>query len=246
VSNIPAHFDYYLTTIADWPASVFLDLALAGHAPVAALPQRLHITATLKRPQADGLRQRSEATELHAMEDAVTCAVDDLGGRYVGRITWQGRSDAIFYVPGDVADLGFLHTFTADYNVSMRLEADPSWSFYREFLLPNAYQHRTMLTRHTLDALRGHGDDLSSPRTISHVFHCHTPTPLETLSGLLLARNYQVNEIRRLDSGSFALDAQRTDVPDHPRMDQVAATLFELMPQGVSYAGWSCGIVSQA
>ncbi|NOY27504.1 MAG: DUF695 domain-containing protein, partial [Oligoflexia bacterium] len=213
MTDIPAHFDYYLTTMADWPASVFLDLALAAHAPIPSLPQRLHVTASLKRPQADGLRSRTEADELHAMEDAVTRVVEDLGGRYVGRITWQGRSDAIFYVPSGVDDLSVFDAFTGDYDVVLRLEPDPTWGFYREFLLPNPYQHQTMLSRHTLQALQEHGDDLDAKRDIGHVFQCFTPPPLETLAGQLIAQHYRVDEIRRISDGTFALHAHRAESP---------------------------------
>lgn len=244
--EIPSHFDFYLTTMAEWPASFFVDLALAGHAPVGSLPQRLHVTASLKRPRADGLRDRTEADELHEMEDAITRAVEDLGGRYVGRITWQGRSDAVFYLPGQVTELASLEAFAGDYDVSLRLESDPDWAFYREFLLPNPFQHQSMRNRHVLEALAEHGDDSDAVREVDHVFVCHTPTPLETLSAALSDRGFRVEPVTRNDNGAFALRAHRDEAPAHPRMDEVVAELFGLLPTGVSYDGWGCGIVSDA
>lgn len=244
--EIPSRFDFYLTSVADWPASFFLDLALAAHAPLVALPQRLHVTANLRRPRPDGLRDRLEADELHAMEDAVTQAVDRLGGRYVGRITWQGRSDAVFYVPATLDDLGPIEAAAADYDVSLRLEPDPEWRFYREFLLPSPYQHQTMLNRQILAALDEHGDDGTAARQVDHSFLSRTPTPLEQLGAALEKLGFEIDTIVRGDDGTFALGAHRLESPAAPRMDELCAELFQLLPQGVRYDGWGCGPVSQS
>lgn len=243
---IPSHFDFYLTTMADWPASFFIDLGLAAHAPLPGLVQRLHVTASLKRPRADGMRDRLEAEELHAMEDAVTRQVDRLGGRYVGRITWQGRSDAVFYLPGTVEDLSAVEDATGDYQVSLRMESDPEWRFYREFLMPNPYQHQTMLNRRVLAALAEQGDDGTTPREVDHVFLCHTPTPLQQLAGALATRGFRCDPLGRSENGEHMLQAHRDEAPAFPRMDEVAAEIFQAMPSGVSYDGWGCGVVPRA
>ena len=246
VADIPSRFDFYMTSMADWPASFFLDLALAVHAPLAALPQRLHVTANLKRPRADGMRDRLEAEELHAMEDAVTQVVERLGGRYVGRITWQGRSDTVFYVPGGLSDLSAIVEAAAGYEPSLRLEPDPEWRFFREFLMPSPYQHQTMLNRQVLAALAEHGDDGTASRQVDHTFTCRTPTPLEQLGAALQREGYQVETVVRGEGGAYVLEAHAPDAPAWPRMDEVTAELFQLMPQGVQYDGWSCAVVSQS
>lgn len=244
--EIPSHFDHYMTQMADWPASFFLDLGLAAHAPLPRLTRRLHVTASLKRPRADGLRDRLEANELHAMEDEVTRQVERLGGRYVGRITWQGRSDAIFYLPGDVEDLSAVEEATGDYDATLRLEDDPEWRFFREFLMPSPYQHQTMLNRRVLAVLSQQGDDLDCPRRVDHTFLCHTPTPLHQLGGALAERGFHCEALGRSENGEHVLHCWREEAPAFPRMDEVVAEIFQLMPSVVSYDGWGCGLVPRA
>lgn len=165
-------WDFYVATVDDHPASLFVDLGQIEQAPDVDRSWLLRVALPLRNPRGDGLSDPEETDVLYAIEDRLFAELGKgLRARYVGRVTTQGRREHFYYATS--AD-GFEEAATRAlaeyplYAASCRAAHDPDWTTYSNVLFPGDLEMQSIQTRRVVLQLSEHGDDLSQPREIDH------------------------------------------------------------------------------
>jgi hypothetical protein len=93
------HWEFYLCTLDEAPASILVDMSAVSVAPIADLPFLASIGVQLQMPGPEGMSSAAELDQLTAIEDHLLAVLPRTGAaRYVGRCTAGGRRDFYFYI----------------------------------------------------------------------------------------------------------------------------------------------------
>src|SRR6202035_4235601 len=88
----------YSSEINDKPASIAVNLELAGSAPIQSKPLLLWVWVQLKSPTTKGLADQSELATINDMENELNSRLlSACDAVYAGRITTEGRQEFYFY-----------------------------------------------------------------------------------------------------------------------------------------------------
>jgi len=152
-------------------AFVTVKLGLGAVVPLAHRPTQVRVIVPFVNPREDGLISDKEEVELlWQLEDELREALaESCDAISVGRVTTSGVRDFAFYAPeGQMVEAHAQRVFAAypQYEVDVRVEADPDWEFFSEFLMPSPFEHLRMVMERDLDTLEQAGDDLDAPREI--------------------------------------------------------------------------------
>ncbi len=163
----------YLCRLDDEPASIFLNLALRGSAPIEPFDELVCLRITMNEPRYDGLSSREEFDRLCTIEDAVTEAINAPAPHtiQVGSITSIGYRDFIFYTADvDAAKHSIIQAMKgfADYGYEITHMADAEWSGYLNTLYPDRRSYELIRNARILSVLENHGDDPSIERQVDH------------------------------------------------------------------------------
>ena len=165
-------WDFYLTTVDDHPASIFVDLGQAETAPEVQRPCLLRVSVKMQVAREDGLSDDEETETLYAIEDELFAGISrGLRARYVGRITSQGNRDYFYYgqsAEGFAAAVARAFAGFPVYEFACADAPDPEWDIYFDLLHPGALDMQTIQNRRVVDRLTSSGDDLSQPRDVDH------------------------------------------------------------------------------
>lgn len=236
-------WDFYALLVEDRPASIFVDLALAGHAPLASAATIASVSVAMRAPRADGLSSEDEFDDLVAVEQSLEANLTD-GAIYAGRCTTAGCRDFYFYV----ADIEAFTTSAASamaghpaYAYSTRHRPDPEWTVYREFLLPGPRDMQRIHNRRVVALLEEHGDRLTMPRWIDHRAYMPNDTSAEALQITLFEQGFSVEVYHRDATGAVTVDFKRVDAPEE--IERVVMPVFDLVRSlGGDYDGWGCEV----
>ncbi len=162
----------YVTRIEETPVIVFLDAQFADAAPIADKPALLRLLVGLRDADDNGFPSAPEQAVLDQLEERLMSVVaDNLGGVYVGRLTYQGiRQFFAYAATGDTFhDLATLvmEPFS-DYKWKAEAEQDADWQLYREQLLPTKYDEQSIKNQQVVMALVEAGDRIEQPRDVRH------------------------------------------------------------------------------
>jgi regulator of RNase E activity RraB len=252
--------DFYLAQIGDSPVSFVLDMAAARHAPLASHPLRAEVRVRMLSPRPDGLRDASELDALGEVEDQIAARLDDrLGALYVGRFVAKGYTTLVAYAPpaaaGSLPNLGQLVGPLGPYAPEWRLEEDPEWKFYFEFLYPDTYSKQFMQNRRLVEVIAGHGDKLDEPRRIDHIALFASQERAEQAARQLRRSSFDVDrpelvldeEGRPQEPESWSLAFRRTDSVAQRRVDEICAEILDvIVPLDGIYDGWGAPLVTDA
>lgn len=242
-------WDFYACRIDDAPASVYVDLALRGEAPVGALPHQFLVRLPMRAARSDGLSSQDEFDVLCAVEDALMAAIVPLNARFVGRTTSAGYRDLYFYCadpePVGNALIAAMEAFP-EYSAEFFSAHDAEWKTYLEFLHPSERDRQLIQDRRTCDALEKEGDDLTTVRKIDHWIYL--PNHKAAAEFLAAARSlgYQEESAPERSSGvlpcavciSKHTSAQVADV------NETTLELLELANRfGGDYDGWESPVM---
>jgi hypothetical protein len=243
------HWDFYLLTVDDKPASIFLDLGIHKEAPLATLSNRAYIRIEMLWPRPDGLSSSEEYDTLVSIETTLEKALNDTQTLYVGRCTTDGCRDLYFFLadPADWHDR--VNAAMADfpgYRFQTGARADPEWSAYFEFLYPSDRDLQRISNRSVCDALERNGDPLKEFRDIDH--WCHFPTDASRAAFLaeVLALGYQVRALNQIDDERpFRARLFRSDIPSLDGIEDATMPLYEAtLRHAGDYDGWECEVRS--
>jgi hypothetical protein len=168
--QVPDNWDFYPCQVDDAPASIFLNLWFAEHDPPATADHLYICDVAILDPDEHGMGAAEEADALWDAEDAFTSQAAGLGLYYVGRVRNHGRWMMALYGPAGFGEkLGpAAATAFAPREVIMGGQDDASWSYYVDFLYPDAERLQWIQNRRVVAALEEHGDTLEEPRQVDH------------------------------------------------------------------------------
>ena len=249
---MPGDWNFYLCTVNDILASVFLDLELRKAVPDKTRPTLLWVWVKMKTPRGDGLSDSSEFESLKAIEEKLTEKMaEHLGAVFCGRITTAGRREFYYYAPRseplaqtvNLAASGF-----HGYKFAWGQQADAEWSQYLNVLYPNEEQLQCISNRNVLAALEKEGDPLKAPRDIWHWIYFQTAAEREKFLAAATKLNYRVepNPEGGPDDFPFGLEIVRFQSIDPFDVDEAVIELFRLAKaHRGDYDGWETQVISQ-
>ena len=235
-------WDFYQLLVDSEPASIYLDLGLAGTAPVNSQPHMSYVRVFMRQPREDGLSSQEEFETLVELEEALTEAVSRNGATtFAGRNTSSGNRDFYFYTAdpaafGESAESAM--TGYPDYRFEIGTRLDPEWKVYFDFLHPSADDLERISNRRVLESLAADGDDPSKPRMIDHVACLPDAGAAERMQRYLIELGFLV-EAPRIEDGGLELAFQRIDQPES--IDDVVLPIARRVRElGGDYDGWGC------
>ncbi len=239
-------WNFYLCNVDDKPGSIFLDLALCGEAPLAGLGQLGYVHLFMRQPRPDGLSSQEEFETLALIGDTIEHAMKGLAGRYVGRLTTDGRRTYYFYCErGEAFEKRVAEAMRAfpDYEFETGHRDDGEWLIYREFLYPSPADVKRMRNRDVLELLRERGDRPQLPRLIDHWAYFPNRAAAESYAQWLHGEGYSAEHRETDEGGSHVVRFFRVDQPS--LIDEIAHPLEQRAAElGGEYDGWECQVVS--
>lgn len=246
-------WDFYFRGLEGHPASIAVRLSLEAEAPDPARPTLLCVRLRMHQPNEHGLGTSQELGSLSALEDALAAAMRAHGDAVqVGRVTIAGWCDLCFYAADERALAPALAEAAAavpGYELQPRVEDDPEWAFYTEFLLPDGRERQWMHDRRVVEQLLEHGDDGAAPRTVD--FHVILPSGEARLRFCTAAAELGFAlagaEETRDDAGETLYGARltRTDPVTLEHIHEVVCTLGEFAARhGGELEGWGTQVTT--
>lgn len=163
-------WESYICQIDGHPASILVDVGLAGELEEIDGDTLLRLTLTLRHARPDGLSSAEEYDRLIAVEEAITPILEGAGATYAGRVTTAGHRT--FYVYGEVAELELARlrreVQQLGYEMAIAQESDPDRRGYRQDLYPTPEEWAAIRDQKVFEVLRENGDALEAARTVVH------------------------------------------------------------------------------
>ena len=236
----------------------FVDLGLAGIAPVEEKPNLVSLKLKILQPDENGMPNESESATLNEIEDAlVTAMASKFGGMYAGRVTIEGVRTFFFYLGEKTA--GYDKTFAAamaafpQYAFDYDLQDDPDWECYSDFLFPEPVQYQSLQNRRVVFQLSQHGDPLTARRPVEHWIHFKTEHDREAYWNAVNENGFELVEMSRYESEDdgeeeteypYTLHIVRDDMVDYDSVDEYVLPLWALAAEhDGTYDGWETQIV---
>lgn len=239
-------WDFYPLLVDSEPASIYVDLGLAGEAPIESQPHMGYVRIFMRRARPDGLSSNEEFDDLIGVEDSLAEILSRCENTtYVGRNTSSGNRDFYFYTADAAAFeesaravmVGYSH-----YQFEAGSRPDPDWDAYFGFLYPSPDDLQRVLNRRVTDQLAAHGDNHSAPRLIDHFAYLPNATAAAELRDFLAGQDFSVEQ-PEIDGDLVVLKLTRRDRPD--RIDDVVVPIARSIREvGGKYDGWGCEVVS--
>ena len=161
--------EFYPCLVDGLPASIYVNLRFERALPAGA-DHRYELAIRMREAGPHGIGTAEEAEALNAAEESLIERAASLGLVYVGRLRHHGTWEVTFY--GPAGQLTALRDAAANVAggrpVDALAEHDPTWSYYRELLLPDAERRRWMEDRRLVQVLRDQGDMLTVRRRVDH------------------------------------------------------------------------------
>lgn len=245
VPHIEERWDFYPARINNADASVLLNVALHGHAPLKTQPTLLWVLLDMKAPDKHGMGTAAEVARMTKLGDAVVERLEsELRARQVARIRGEGVWQLYFYAPAAKDLEKHVHKALPKQDkktIRVGSKADPTWKYYLDFLWPKPKQLRWMRDRALVDAQRQAGDDLSKPRVVEHFAYFADAAKRSAFEKKIAADKFEVVERAELadDIHPFVLRFQRTDKIELMHIHRVADALrVAALALGGTYEGW--------
>jgi hypothetical protein len=128
--KIPEQFDVSETDFDGFPLIANINLALRDCPHREATPWLLSISTPLSRPTPKGLPSRQEADALNGWEAAVEREIGVVPFVFVGRVTWNGNRELLYYLKepeSPVRRLQALIDSRSTRPFAFRCEKDEAW-----------------------------------------------------------------------------------------------------------------------
>lgn len=166
-------WEYYPDLVEDAPALFLVDLSMVEPAPLADKPELVRCSIAIARAaESDGVGDDEEASELFALEEALTKAAEARGGTFVGHVRHGGQWSVAIYGPTGIGKVleAAVKQFVEPTGRACELDADEDsdWGFFFEYLLPDPERFQWIQDRDTVAALKEEGDLLDVERPVDH------------------------------------------------------------------------------
>ena len=240
----PDEFDFYPCLVDDGPASIYVNLKYERERPPA--DTRYTLAIRMREPDTHGIGTSDETGALNLVEEAAIAKAGELSITFVGRIRTRGIWEIVLYGPAGHVDAlhAVVHERVGDRRIEIRSAADPTWTYYRELLLPDAERRQWMDDRRLVQVLREQGDVLVTPRRVDHWASFATAADRDAFVTAVTANGFALAEASHDKSERpFGAWVHRVDPIELDHIHDVVMTLVDaaLAHDGV-YDGWETSI----
>jgi Family of unknown function (DUF695)/Regulator of ribonuclease activity B len=244
------NWDSYFCRVDDKPGSIFLDLDIAGDAPLVGYAHVAYVRLRMRNPRPDGLSSQDEFEILKQIEDRLNASLTAAGAAaYVGRTTSDGSRDYYFYlrVAGawDARVALAMKPFP-DYRYETATRADPQWETYFEFLYPSPEDMQRIQNRRVCESLRENGDTLTEEREIDQTAYFPNDAARAKFIARALDLGFKVRRERAPEEAGagYGVQVYSVDLPSFENIDQITLPLHRVANEvGGSYDGWESEVV---
>ncbi len=241
----------YSCEVNDKPASIAVNMELAGSAPVRSKPLLLWVWVQLKSPTTEGLADQSELAAINDMENELTSRLlSACDAVYAGRITTEGRQEFYFYSGSEERFL--ISTDAAmgrfpQYEIEQGTHHDLDWNHYFDVLYPSGQDIEHVKNQSVIEILTDYGDTLDSVRDVRHFIYFKQSQDRSRFASRAQALDYQVVCESEYPEGEYPLGLiiMRDQGVTQDIMDTAVIELIDLAEEiGGNYDGWETEIVS--
>jgi len=239
-------FEFYPCLVDGVPASIYVNLRFEHEAPAGA-DTRYELAIRMREAGPHGIGTAEEAEVLDAFEARVIERIAQVGLVYVGRLRHRGTWEAAFY--GPPRKLAVVLDAASEVPDGRRVDAlgehDPTWTYYRELLLPDAERRRWMDDRRLVQVLKDQGDLLSVRRRVDHELGFPSAEARQAFVDSATRLGFTVERV--WDAGDaatrFAVLVARADAIELDHIHDVVMSLVDAAEaHGGHYAGWRTSI----
>ena len=231
--------DFYPCLVDGAPASIYVNLRYETEtAPDA--DTRYTVAVPIRDTGTHGIGTAEEGDLLNAWEETLIERVRAAGLVYVGRVRNHGVWEVAFYGPAGQLETVRSAVALDDRKSDVRSELDPSWTYYRELLLPDAERKQWMDDRRLVQILREHGDVLVSPRAVDHYVRFEDAAKRDAFVAAVAAHGFVAHE-----ADALVAHVTRDDAIELDHIHDVVMILVDIaMPLAGRYERWTSAIVS--
>jgi hypothetical protein len=232
-------FDFYPCMVDQAPASIYVNLRFEHDPTPAGADTRCTLAIALRAPGELGIGTAEETEAIDAFEERVLAAAAERGLVFAGRLRHRGVWELTFYGPaGARTALDRFHDVDGR-RVTTTSEPDPTWSYYRELLLPDAERQQWMDDRRLVQILREQGDSLVAPRRIDHRVRFTTEAARDAFVADVARQGFQ----HEPDAEPGVARVWRVDPIELDHVHEVVMLLVDAAQAGGGvYAGWTASI----
>ncbi|MBX3125820.1 MAG: DUF695 domain-containing protein [Polyangiaceae bacterium] len=249
MTEVVDEWEFYPCRVDDAPASIFLNFAYRTSRP-AGLDTLYYAGLQILDAADHGMGSEADAKLLWELEERITDAAASVGLCFVGRLRNHGDWQLTFYGPKErEAELEQrVVEALADTDRGYRVGSKPDedWSYYEDFLLPDAERWQWIMDRRVVAQLREAGDDHSVPRPVDHFVHFADARRREAFLSAARALGFDAQEGATDDGAALPYGAAlvRKDKVELDAIHEVVMTVLELAEEhGGEYDGWGAPIV---
>lgn len=248
--NHEEQWDFYFGNVDDKPGSFYLDMGLCKIAPVKNMPHFIYVSLKMNDPREDGLTSNREYDALIQIEEVLVDALKENHDIiYVGRLTSDGTRDFYFYS----SETSFVEKTISDalvrfprYQYDYELKDDKEWSYYFDFLYPDAMQFQSIINRHVINNLEKSGDKLTQPREVNHWIYFKSARERIRYIEKVKEKGFKIENISVRDHErdfKYSLTISRVDHVGYDDVDDYVLYLWELANElGGKYDGWETSV----
>jgi uncharacterized protein (TIGR01619 family) len=244
-------WNFYMCNVNDALASIAVDLNLRKNAPDTARPELIWVWVHFKHPRPDGLSSPAEFDILIEIEERITEALaPKFDAILSGRITTDGRREFYYYASrSDQCETVLRSAFERfpSYEFDFGTQTDEAWNHYLDVMYPSEEDRQKMENRSVLDALQKNGDNLQTPRDVSHWIYFRNAGDRDAFWAAIQPREYRLdsqneNPDKEFPYGICVMRFQSV------QQDDIDSAVLELLEQAKElrgdYDGWETQVIS--
>ena len=239
----------YFCLIEDKQASVRLNLALHGAAPIEDYKHRIWFSVLLLNPDENGLTTREEFPAICQIEDDILNVLEKKGAVFAGAVKTNGMFDMYLYSKNTNDYEGIIQSVMkthSGYKYAADIKEDAEWENYFNFLYPSQYEYQSIQNQRVLINLEKHGDDPEKEREVDHWIYFETNDDRENYVKKVEELGYKILSKKNIEEGkgfSFQLNISRIDNTNWSNVNQYVWELVTLAKENNgNYDGWGCPI----
>jgi hypothetical protein len=248
-NRVQDEWDFYPCKVDERPASIFLNFWFSKNGPVASADTLYWCHIEMLEPGDHGMGTGEDVQELNRIEDIVTGNAEQLGLFHVGRLRNDGRWQLVFYGKNNLESSLRETTANAICSSARRSvvgsKADAQWSYYFDFLLPDAERWQYIKDRRVVNALKQHGDELTGPRRVDHWVYFPDVADRDEFVQNIEGEGFHVEELSDNAEGEYPCLAH-VFRNDSVELDEIHATVMLLIrtaePLKGQYDGWEASV----
>lgn len=250
-NEIQDQWDFYPCRVDNHPASMSVNMAYIGHAPISAADTVYWLTFEQPDPGEHGMGTKQSFDVMCDVEEAFFTHLDDCELYFVGRLRNMGKWELYFFGCAgldthieDAAAIAIQQTANLPYNSGSK--PDPEWSGYTNYIYPNQEHSRWMADRSVVDELAKLNDLHNKPRRIDHWIYFASKVNREAMAEASAMIGFARNDDPEDGDGDspYGLQLYRDDPSELNHINSVTSRLCELAEEnGGNYDGWETYIV---